>query len=71
MPTVWSVICFSSGAIPVSLRKDLTGLKVDGNCNVFKLTAYADDITIIVKDQRDIEIVNDSISLYENASSAN
>lgn len=52
------------------LRKDLTGLKVDGNCNAFKLTAYADDITVIVKDQRDIEIVNDSISLYENASSA-
>lgn len=52
------------------LRKEMSGLKVDGSCNAFKLTAYADDITVIVKDQRDIDVVIYSISLYERASSA-
>uniref|UniRef100_A0A4W5P160 Reverse transcriptase domain-containing protein n=1 Tax=Hucho hucho TaxID=62062 RepID=A0A4W5P160_9TELE len=52
------------------LRKELSGLNIDGNGNAFKLTAYADDITVIVKDQRDIDVVIYSISLYERASSA-
>jgi len=52
------------------LRKELSGVNIDEKCNGVKLIAYADDITVFVKDQRDVDVVIYSISIYEKASSA-
>jgi len=52
------------------LRKELSGLRIGDDLHSVKLTAYADDITVIVKEQKDIDIINYSIGLYERASSA-
>lgn len=52
------------------LRKELMGLKVDNISSHFKLSAYADDITVIIREQKDIISVQEALECYGKASSA-
>lgn len=52
------------------LRDNLSDFKLDDICNSVKVIAYADDIAVLVKNQKDVDVVKNSISLFESASSA-
>lgn len=56
------------------LRKNLHGISVlnpdISEVTTVSLTAYADDITVIIRSQEDIEHLNMSLDLYQEASSA-
>lgn len=53
------------------IRISLKGLHIDGSLNKsMKLSAYADDLTVIIKDKEDIQRVLSCIQCYEKASSA-
>ena len=36
-----------------------------------KVSTYADNITVLVKDQRDVDAIGDSFCVFEKASNAN
>uniref|UniRef100_A0A8D3BRM1 Reverse transcriptase domain-containing protein n=1 Tax=Scophthalmus maximus TaxID=52904 RepID=A0A8D3BRM1_SCOMX len=56
------------------LRKRLSGLTVPGSLGLDQdfpaLSVYADDVNILVSNQQDVQNVQDTLSLYERASSA-
>lgn len=54
------------------LRKNLNGIAIPNSQDNFKLflSAYADDITVFISNQDDITILNQTLGLYERASSA-
>ena len=52
------------------LRKGLTGLTLAEDEKTVSLSAYADDVTIFVTSQHDIQTLEQELSLYERASSA-
>ncbi|KAJ3611229.1 hypothetical protein NHX12_021245, partial [Muraenolepis orangiensis] len=55
------------------LRSKLSGLSLPASCGLEcppTLSAYADDISIFVSSQRDVQCLQDTLSLYERASSA-
>jgi len=53
------------------LRKNVSGVCVGNSIyNTIKLTAYADDITVFVKTQADVNKIKNCLCLYEKASSA-
>ncbi|KAJ3590370.1 hypothetical protein NHX12_008322 [Muraenolepis orangiensis] len=55
------------------LRSKLSGLALPASCGLERpstLSAYADDVSIFVSSQRDIQCLQDTLSLYERASSA-
>ena len=47
--------------------KRLTGVKIGSGERVV-VQAYADDVTIIIKNQRELDIVNEHLSMYEKVS---
>ncbi len=52
------------------LRRELMGLQVNTlNCSI-KLSAYADDVTVIIRDQSDIQVLKQALEFYGKASSA-
>lgn len=54
------------------LRRQLTGLQVntlDFKCPV-KLSAYADDVTVLISNLNDVECVKTALECYGNAASA-
>ena len=55
-----------------SLREKLSGLLLTDSSfsNKIKVSAYADDIMVIVRDQRDVRALEKCIQFYEQASSA-
>ncbi|KAJ3581933.1 hypothetical protein NHX12_016070 [Muraenolepis orangiensis] len=55
------------------LRSKLSGLSLPASCGLEcppTLSAYADDVSIFVSSQRDVQCLQDTLSLYERASSA-
>ncbi|KAJ3586173.1 hypothetical protein NHX12_012574, partial [Muraenolepis orangiensis] len=55
------------------LRSKLSGLSLPASCGPERpptLSAYADDVSIFVSSQRDVQCLQDTLSLYERASSA-
>ncbi|KAJ3599422.1 hypothetical protein NHX12_033385 [Muraenolepis orangiensis] len=55
------------------LRSQLSGLSLPASCGLEHpptLSAYADDVSIFVSSQRDVQCLQDTLSLYERASSA-
>ncbi|KAJ3605708.1 hypothetical protein NHX12_027752 [Muraenolepis orangiensis] len=55
------------------LRNKLSGLSLPASCGLERpptLSAYADDVSIFVSSQRDIQCLQETLSLYERASSA-
>lgn len=53
------------------LRKNLQGFAVKGFENrLIKVSAYADDITVFIKNKSDVEALKESLNVYEKASSA-
>ncbi|KAJ3609635.1 hypothetical protein NHX12_024154 [Muraenolepis orangiensis] len=55
------------------LRSQLSGLSLPASCGLERLptlSAYADDVRIFVSSQRDVKRLQDTLSLYERASSA-
>ncbi len=56
----------------VSLRRELSGFNISSGPSVdsVKLTAYADDVTIIIKDSDDVKRLISSLNKYQQASSA-
>ncbi len=54
------------------LRERLTGLHIEGsnNLNDVKLSAYADDVTVIIRNSEDIKVVLENLKCYGRASSA-
>ncbi len=54
------------------LREQLTGLHIEGsnNLNDVKLSAYADDVTVIIRNSEDIKVVLENLKCYGRASSA-
>ncbi|KAJ0002705.1 hypothetical protein NQD34_007854 [Periophthalmus magnuspinnatus] len=52
------------------LSRGLRGLRLEQASQPLCLSAYADDITVIISGQEDVETVQQSLSLYERASSA-
>ena len=53
------------------LRQSLTGLHMaDSTNNTFSVSAYADDITVVIKCQNDIRFLEQKLKQYEQASSA-
>ncbi|KAJ3595663.1 hypothetical protein NHX12_004966, partial [Muraenolepis orangiensis] len=55
------------------LRSQLSGLSLPASCGLERpptLSAYADDVSIFVSSQRDVQRLQDTLSLYERASSA-
>ncbi|KAJ3608922.1 hypothetical protein NHX12_023450 [Muraenolepis orangiensis] len=55
------------------LRSKLSGLSLPASCGLEcppTLSAYADDVSIFVSSQRDVQCPQDTLSLYERASSA-
>lgn len=51
------------------LRHGLVGLEMENKCCVV-LSAYADDVTVFIKQQKDVEVLIQNLSLFERASSA-
>ncbi len=52
------------------LRRELMGLQINTlNCSI-KLSAYADDVTVIIRDQSDIQVLKQALEFYGKASSA-
>ncbi|KAJ3596708.1 hypothetical protein NHX12_003112 [Muraenolepis orangiensis] len=75
--------CFRTGSLPLyslaiepllcRLRSKLSGLSLPASCGLEcppTLSAYADDVSIFVSSQRDVQCLQDTLSLYERASSA-
>ncbi|KAJ3599425.1 hypothetical protein NHX12_033388 [Muraenolepis orangiensis] len=55
------------------LRSQLSGLSLPASCGLEHpptLSAYADDVSIFVSSQRGVQCLQDTLSLYERASSA-
>lgn len=54
------------------LRTKLTGLLVSEKpeAEAIKLSAYADDITVIVRNAHDVQVLKEALKIYEGASSA-
>ena len=54
------------------LRSRIKGLSLPGmqSSPPLTVTAYADDVNIFIKDQEDVQVLVDSLALYEKASSA-
>ncbi len=53
------------------LRKNLQGFAIKGFENrLIKVSAYTDDITVFIKNKRDVEALTESLNVYEKASSA-
>ncbi|KAJ3583122.1 hypothetical protein NHX12_034441 [Muraenolepis orangiensis] len=55
------------------LRSKLSGLSLPASCGLERpptLSAYADDVSIFVSSQRDVQCLQDTLSLYERASAA-
>lgn len=50
------------------LRHGLVGLEMENKCCVV-LSAYADDVTVFIKQQKDVEVLIQNLSLFERASS--
>ncbi len=52
------------------LREKLMGLQINTpNCNVcVKVSAYADDITVILRSENDVQVLTDILKIYGNAS---
>ncbi len=47
------------------LRRELMGLQVNPlNCSI-KLSAYADDVTVIIRDQSDIQVLKQALEFME------
>lgn len=52
------------------LRRELMGLKIDPKSNVnIKVSAYADDITVIIRNDKDVQILERTLECYNKASS--
>lgn len=56
----------------VSLRRQLSGFNIlsDPSVDSVKLTAYADDITVVIKGSEDVTSLISSLNKYQQASSA-
>lgn len=52
------------------LRSRLAGFSFPGSVDRFKLSAYADDVIVFVKDQRDIDCLTESVDDFGRLSSA-
>ncbi|KAJ3583049.1 hypothetical protein NHX12_034517 [Muraenolepis orangiensis] len=55
------------------LRSQLSGLSLPASCGLERpptLSAYADNVSIFVSSQRDVQCLQDTLSLYKRASSA-
>ncbi len=52
------------------LRSLLSGFSFPGCKNCFKLSAYADDVIVLVKNQRDIDVLNETVVSFGKLSSA-
>lgn len=72
MSYVWSVICLGNRALLCLLRTKLTGLLVSEKpeAEAIKLSAYADDITFMVRNAHDVQVLKEALKIYEGASSA-
>ncbi|KAJ3610843.1 hypothetical protein NHX12_022933 [Muraenolepis orangiensis] len=60
-------------ALLCRLRSKLSGLSLPASCGLERpptLSAHADDVSIFVSSQRDVQCLQDTLSLYERASSA-
>lgn len=53
------------------LRNDLCGLRFPNCTNVFKLSAYADDVVVLVSGQRDIDVLLKTLRDFKLISSTN
>lgn len=53
------------------LRNDLCGLRFPNCTNVFKLSAYADDVVVLVSGQRDIDVLLKTLRDFKMNSSTN
>ena len=51
------------------LNKHLQGLKIDHRHNI-ACVAYADDVTVVITNKRDIQVLHRVISIYEQATGA-
>ncbi len=49
------------------LKKTLQGVSVE---KPIKFVAYADDVTIFLKDERDVSVLKETLKIYEKASTA-
>ena len=54
----------------VKLRKELIGVNIPKCDNVFKLSAYTDDVAVLVSGQRDINIMLNMFDDFRVVSSA-
>lgn len=52
------------------LRRELTGLQVNTLPYNIKLSAYTDDVTVIIRQQNDIQMLKEALKCYGKASSA-
>lgn len=52
------------------LRRELNGVVFNGCPAVFKLSAYADDVILMVNTQKDIDIIKANVGLFNEMSSA-
>lgn len=54
------------------LRIKLTGILVSNKpeAEAIKLSAYADDITVMVRNTHDVQVIKEALKIYEGASSA-
>jgi len=54
------------------LRRKLTGILVSNKpeADTIKLSAYADDITLMVRNSHDVQVIKEALKMYEGASSA-
>ena len=52
------------------LRAELSGIRIPGCAAAFKLSAYADDVVVLVKQQRDIDILAARVKDFEAIASA-
>ena len=71
-PLSGQLYCFAIEPLLHTLRKGLGGLTCHGAGaqSAVALSAYADDVTVFIRGQEDVECLIKSLTLYEQASSA-
>lgn len=52
----------------IRIRTKLCGLSIPNCENVFKLSAYADDVVVLINEQRDVNILLDILNDFKNIS---
>jgi len=52
------------------LQRELTGLQVNTLPSKMKLSAYADDVTVIIRQQTEFQMLKEALECYGKSSSA-